>query len=425
MMTDGSATGSSIGRYRIGQRLGAGAMGEVYEARAPDGTDLAIKLLHLGAAGPEAQKRFRREALLCATMKHPNIVDVSDHGFHDGSPFFVMRRLAGHDLERTLESTGALRPDVAVAVMMQVCAGVRHAHEAGIIHRDLKPANVFLDQRGEELTAIVCDFGVAKVFDEDGALTASGAVLGTPLYMAPEQLLDSKRVDTRCDVWALGMMLYTALAGTPALQHVKSFSDLLLALNQVAIPPLQDRAPWVPPALARIVHAALLPIDRRITTVHELETALVRWAPGARTVMRADLVPLSEARRNQVAVRATLPTDSSELGTQGEDTVAGVHPSDPAMRDTNVGRTLGSRYRITTKIGSGGMGAVYEAVDTAAGSESRTVAVKIMQHDASPKSGESTRRFLREAKASARMRARTSPGSSTPRSTRRRDCRSS
>ena len=121
--------------------------------------------------------------MLCRTLAHPNVVAVSDHG--EQSPYLVMSLLRGKDLEECLGATGPLRPEVAVAIMLQACAGVRAAHEAGIVHRDLKPANVFIDERpNNEVSAVICDFGVAKVFDEDGALTASGAVLGTPLYMA-------------------------------------------------------------------------------------------------------------------------------------------------------------------------------------------------------------------------------------------------
>jgi serine/threonine-protein kinase len=399
----GLRAGSLVASYTLGRKLGEGEMGEVHQATSRDGTEVAIKLLRLAAAGPELEKRFRREALLCAALTHPNIVSVSDHGIHRGSPFFVMSMLRGNDLERCVTSTGPLRPDVAVAIMLQVCAGIRHAHEAGIIHRDLKPANVFLDERGDEITAVVCDFGVAKVYDEDGALTASGAVLGTPLFMAPEQLLDSKRVDARCDVWALGMLLYHALAGRAAFENVTSLADLVFALHECRVPPLQDRAPWVPPALARIVHAALLPVDKRIGSIRELEDALLRTAGAKTAVKRSDLVPLSDARRSQIATRATLPADSTELRLQGDDTVLGDNPSDPALRDTNIGRTLGARYRIVAKIGSGGMGAVYEAIDNSPGTGPVVVAVKVMTQEVGSRGVETIRRFLREAKASARI----------------------
>jgi len=390
--------------YRLGTKLGEGAMGEVYQATAPNGVEVAIKILRAGVAGLDVERRFRREAMLCAALRHPHVVAVSDYGVHQGAPYFVMSLLRGSDLEQCVAEVGALRPEVAVAIILEACAGVRAAHESGIVHRDLKPANIFLHAKNQnELVAVVCDFGVAKVYDEDGALTASGSILGTPIYMAPEQLLDSKRVDARCDVWALGMVLYQALAGSAAFQDVRSVGDLILALNECRVPHLQDRAPWVPPALTRVVHAALLPLDRRIATIHELELALLRWSPAVGPLRPTDLVALDATRRANVATRANPPTHAGELTGQGDDTVVSDLPSDRAVPDLNLGRTLADRYRIVTRIGSGGMGAVYEAVDTLEGAESRVVAVKMMQQELGAGGLETIRRFLREAKASARI----------------------
>ena len=415
--TYGLSAGSVVGDYTVVRKLGSGAMGEVHEAVGRSGERVALKLLHATAGSVDGQRRFVREARLCAELRHPNVVSVSDHGVHAGSPFFVMPLLRGRDLEQWLAATGALRPEVAVAIVLQACAGVRAAHEAGIVHRDLKPANVFLDERGGDIRVTVCDFGVAKVCDEDGSLTASGAVIGTPLYMAAEQLLNSKRVDARCDVWALGMILYTLLTGCPALEHKRSIGDLVLALNENAIPPVQTRAPWVTPALARVVHAALLPIDQRLATVQALEDALLRWAPGERRLTLEQLVPVPEERKAVVATRATLPRDATELQEQGDDTVGGDEHAPDEGPDTFLGRSLADRYRVVARIGSGGMGAVYEAIDTsvleraetrgqspfAIGDDTRVVAVKVMHPEQGPRALDAIRRFLREAKASSRI----------------------
>ena len=401
--------GTVVGGYTLGRQLGAGEMGDVYRATGKDGAEVAIKILKLGMAGPgsEIEQRFAREAKLCAALQHPNLVSVSDHGTHEGAPFFVMPLLRGVDLDGWLLTTGPLCPEVAVAIVLQACAGVRAAHEAGVVHRDLKPANIFLDETNEEIRTVVCDFGVAKVRDEDGSLTASGAVLGTPLYMSPEQLINSKRVDARCDVWALGMVLYHALAGTSAFHETRSIGDLILALNQNAVPPIQQRAPWVSPALARVVHAALLPLDKRLATVRDLEEALLRWAPGERRLTRDKLAPIPQDRKAQVATLASLPADARELDHQADDTL--VDPKLPAAdaqtepADTYVGRTLAGRYRIVVRIGSGGMGAVYEAIDTEASEDPRVVALKVMHPEAGARATETIRRFLREAKASSRI----------------------
>ena len=320
--------GSVVGGFVLGRKLGEGEMGEVYLATGPGADEVALKILRVPAIGRgrgvELEARFRREVALCASLRHPNIVSVIDHGVHRGLPYYVMPLLRGSDLDAWLTTTGPLRPEAATAITLQACAGLRAAHEAGIVHRDLKPANIFLDERSDgEVVAVVCDFGVAKVRDEDGSLTASGAVLGTPMFMAPEQLLDSKRVDARCDVWALGMVLYAALTGKPAFVAAKTIGDLILLLNAGVVPPIQERAPWVPPALARVVHASLLPLDRRIASVRDLENALLRGAVAGARLTRADLAPMPDDARRSVATRASLPADATELSGEGEDTVLG------------------------------------------------------------------------------------------------------
>ena len=400
--------GTAISRYVVGRKLGAGQMGEVYQATSPEGTEVAIKLLRTAAIANNAdvERRFRREAMLCRSLKHRNVVSVVDHGLHHGAPFFVMPLLRGTDLDDCLTKTGALEPEVAVGIVLQACAGVRAAHEAGVVHRDLKPANIFLDERSvDQVVVTVCDFGVAKLFDDDGTITASGAVLGTPLYMAPEQLLSAKHVDVRCDVWALGMVLYHALCGRPAFHEAKTLGDLVLLLNEGRVPPLQERAPWVTPALARVVHASLLPLDRRISSVVDLEDALLRWAPAEALLTRAHLAPLRADRRDHVATRASLPMAAAELVQQADATHVGeaADAAVPEGPDPHLGRTLADRYRVVAKIGSGGMGAVYEAIDTTAAPSAQRVAIKVMQQEGGSRGVEAARRFLREAKASARI----------------------
>ncbi|HEY8077555.1 MAG TPA: serine/threonine-protein kinase, partial [Labilithrix sp.] len=291
-------------------------MGDVYAADAPDGQRVALKVLRLDAGNrDELHRRFRREAELCKSINHPNVVTVTDYGVHDGAPYMTMRLLEGRDLESWLEELGALSPEVAVAIALEACAGLAAAHARGIVHRDFKPANVFLDEREGFIRAVVCDFGIAKVYDEDGALTASGAVLGTPLYMAPEQLLDSKHVDARCDVWAVGMVLYHALAGRAAFADVRGIGDLVVLFRDCNVPPLQTFAPWIPASLARVVHAALLPLDRRFATVDEFARALRLWGPEPVTLQRTALVRLADDRRSRVATHAVLPKSAAELGT--------------------------------------------------------------------------------------------------------------
>jgi serine/threonine protein kinase len=176
-----------------------------------------------------------------------------------------------------------------VTIAVQVCKGLSVAHARGIIHRDLKPENVFLDDSGSgELTSVLCDFGLAKICDDAGelaatGLTATGAFLGTPYYMSPEQILDAKRVDQRTDVWSLGMILYHALAGRPALAHIRSFPELLLALSKRQFRSLSEVAPWVPRDLARVVALTFDPFETRCGSVDAVAQALrVAYPPLAR-----------------------------------------------------------------------------------------------------------------------------------------------
>ncbi len=420
---EGQATwrpGAVISRYTIVRRLGAGQMGEVYEARrTSDGSVVALKLTRASTWETEQLRRFHREANICGTIRHPNVVPVIDFGVFEGTLFLVMPVLRGHDLDHTLERTGALAPNVAVTIAMACGRGLAAAHDVGVIHRDFKPANVFLDESPHDgaITPIVCDFGVAKATrgQRESDITATGAVVGTPLYMSPEQLLDSKRVDERCDVWALGMTLYHMLAGKVAYGDDVSFAELLVALRDVKIIPLQSVAPWVPGSIARVTHAMMLAYEDRITTIAEAIEMLGKVsAPIA--LSRQVVGPLPPAMKEIVAPIASLPKSATEL------TVAEWEQSDESRRhgaaldatvpaDPFLGRTLNERFRVVGQLGTGGMGAVYEAFDKTSVDESGaplSVAVKVMLPGAasgtpSAPASDAVRRFLREAKAAARI----------------------
>jgi eukaryotic-like serine/threonine-protein kinase len=161
------AAGTVISRYSVVRKLGAGQMGEVYEAqRTADGGRVAVKIVRIGGDGREPLRRFHREATLCASLRHPNIVPVIDYGVWEGRAFLVMPVLHGTDLDRLLERVGAIAPDVAVAIAVGCGRGLQVAHDASFVHRDFKPANVFLhEDEDATVTPIVCDFGVAKAVD--------------------------------------------------------------------------------------------------------------------------------------------------------------------------------------------------------------------------------------------------------------------
>jgi serine/threonine-protein kinase len=202
------ATPARIGRYRVIGVIGQGAMGVVY--RAHDDSlerDVALKLMR--AAGDDDDRaRFLREARAAARLQHPNIVAIYEAAEHDGEPFIVMELLEGVDLQRAIEA--GLRPDPreTLPIVLQLLAGLGHAHEHGIVHRDVKPSNVFLP-RGRP--AKIMDFGVARLA---GGSAATG-IVGTPSYMSPEQVR-SENVDGRSDVFSAGLILYELVTGEKA-----------------------------------------------------------------------------------------------------------------------------------------------------------------------------------------------------------------
>ena len=199
-----------IGRYDIVRPIGRGAMGMVYLAH--DTTlerDVALKVMVSQIADDEElNKRFVREAKAVAKMHHPNVVNVFDLGQHsDGSPYIAMELLKGQDLQKAMRSSPAMSLDRKVSVIVQVLAGLAHAHQQGIVHRDIKPANVFINHDG---TVKIMDFGVARL--TSASMTGTGNIVGTADYMSPEQVKGA-RVDGRSDLFSVGCMLYELLTG--------------------------------------------------------------------------------------------------------------------------------------------------------------------------------------------------------------------
>jgi tRNA A-37 threonylcarbamoyl transferase component Bud32 len=217
------------GKYRIDAQAGRGGMGAVFKARDVRlDRDVAIKVVRADLlASPDARVRFRREAQIVARLQHPAVVAVFDYGtFADGSAYIVMEYVRGEDLRQRLRRTPALSPPEVVAIATGVAAGVQAAHDAGVFHRDLKPENVLLPENGGGPK--VLDFGVAKLApsaaDPGGTVTAGATIVGTPAYMAPEQLR-GEALDGRADVFSLGVMVFEMLTGRMP-YGVGSFVDI-------------------------------------------------------------------------------------------------------------------------------------------------------------------------------------------------------
>jgi serine/threonine protein kinase len=221
------------GRYRVVELIGEGGMGKVYLAEHVEiGKRVALKVLHPSYSRmPDLVERFRREARAASKIGHPNIVDVTDSGTTaDGSAYFVMEYLEGVELGSVIEREGALELARAIRIAQQMCRALTGAHSAGIIHRDLKPENVFLTIRDGNADFVkVLDFGIAKTTEAEDLrerrLTSPGMAMGTPEYMAPEQAA-GRQADARCDIYALGAILYEMLTGVPPYQG-DNFMEIL------------------------------------------------------------------------------------------------------------------------------------------------------------------------------------------------------
>ncbi len=264
-----------LGDFELLEELGRGGMGVVYKARqASLDRVVALKVIHRGE-----HERFRFEAKAAARLRHPNIVTVHDAGECDGRPFLCMQYVAGTTLAR-LVADQPLPPREAAGIVAVVARAVHHAHENGILHRDLKPANVLIDPDGKPY---VTDFGLAKEVAGGPSLTQSGAILGTPSYMPPEQVSGSRgRVGPRSDVYALGAILYELLTGRPPFRAATNFDTLMLVLDQEPVPPRQLN-PQVDRALELICLKCLQKHpDLRYASAAALAVDLERFLNGER-----------------------------------------------------------------------------------------------------------------------------------------------
>ncbi|HMP43028.1 MAG TPA: serine/threonine-protein kinase, partial [Roseiflexaceae bacterium] len=224
--------GRRIGRYEIIGLLGRGGMAAVYRARDTVlQREIALKILYPQHSDDTTlSERFQREAVLAARLDHPGIVAIYDIGSFDGMAYMAMRLVTGRPLAELLREQRTLPPQQLVELVEQVAAALDFAHARGIVHRDIKPGNILLEESepgsSAHPRAVLTDFGIAKALDTPG-LTATGMLLGTPDYMAPEQIAGDRRIDGRADIYALGVLSYRALCGKHPFHG--GTSDILLA----------------------------------------------------------------------------------------------------------------------------------------------------------------------------------------------------
>ena len=280
--------GSEVdGRYRVIELIGEGGMGKVYLAEHVEiGKRVALKVLHPSYSRmPDLVERFRREARAASKIGHPNIVDVTDSGTTaDGSVYFVMEYLEGVELGSVIEREGALDVARALKITGQICRALSAAHREGIIHRDLKPENIFLITRDGTADVVkVLDFGIAKTTEAEAArerrLTSPGMAMGTPEYMSPEQAA-GRPADARCDVYALGAILYEMVTGIPPYSGDNFMEILTKKATQDPPPPIQVRGELASQVSDLVMASMARNPDDRPQTMEALEYELNKCLAG-------------------------------------------------------------------------------------------------------------------------------------------------
>jgi len=267
------------GRYQIIRLLGEGGMGAVYRARDRElDREVALKVIRPELArNAQVLTRFKQELILARQVTHRNVIRIFDLGSDRGTRFITMEYIEGEDLSAIVARRGKLPPEEAAAIVRQVCLGLEVAHAEGVVHRDLKPQNIMLDSQGK---VSVMDFGIARSTDASN-LTRTGALLGTPTYMSPEQARGEK-VDARSDLYMLGIIFYELVTGAPPFAAENPMATLVKRIQEKPVPPI-SLSPSLPPAIDSIILKMLAtdPADR-YQTAGEILRDLDAWE-GRRT----------------------------------------------------------------------------------------------------------------------------------------------
>jgi EAL domain-containing protein (putative c-di-GMP-specific phosphodiesterase class I)/serine/threonine protein kinase/ActR/RegA family two-component response regulator len=294
----GVSVGTKVdGRYELRRELGRGAAGVVFEAcHAFSGRDVAIKVVAPDVPPSQLaalRARLMREARALAALRHPGIVQILDGGkLDDGAPFIVMEKLTGRTLQGLLATRTRLPPDAAIAIALQLCGALDAVHRAGVVHRDLNPANILLvrGQDGIERVTVV-DFGIAQLREpNEGKLTEVGSIVGTPEYMAPEQLLADGDIDGRADVYSIGVTLFECITGS--VPFMGGYAKVLMQVCR------EDRALSIPsfiepPLRAILTRALARKREERFASVRDMAIAIRAAFPSA-----SDRTELTEPTAN-------------------------------------------------------------------------------------------------------------------------------
>jgi eukaryotic-like serine/threonine-protein kinase len=330
------------GSLRLVRKLGEGGMGSVWVADHQTlRTQVAVKFMteHL-AQNADAAARFAREATAAAQIKSPHVVQIFDHGLLDGRvPFIVMELLEGEELSGFMKRQGPLSAEVTGQVIGQMCKALAKAHARSVIHRDIKPDNVFLVDSDGEIFVKILDFGIAKQIQENVHVTSTGAVMGTPHYMSPEQLLSSKHVDARSDLWAVGVVAYQCLTGRVPFDG-ETFAGIALAIASGQYPP--PFATWgagSPELDAWFARALSRDLGVRFASAREMVDAFAAVSSGASRLSHVDLgagASFVVPARTAAPVTATGSDQTALL-----DSSLGLRPSLPGAGSVSVVTTNG------------------------------------------------------------------------------------
>jgi serine/threonine-protein kinase len=342
-----------LGKYRVEEVIGIGGMGRVIKAahlylQQP----VAIKiLLPQMAESQSTVARFLREAQATVRLRSEHIARVMDVGtMHDGTPFMVMEFLEGHDLNQILRHHGPQMASAVVDLVLQACEGMAEAHALGIVHRDIKPSNFFVTRRpdGSDLLKIL-DFGISKTPAEVSELTGTQTVIGTPTYMAPEQMVSARATDPRSDIWSIGVVMYQMLAGRPPFE-AETYAQLVIKVGTELPSPLHVQ---LPPGLQQIVMRCLEKDPKnRIQNVGELARMLAPYASD----------PISAQQSAERSSRILAGGRGSQPGVQmGIGTGNGLALTPPALTPRSWNQTNGSSLsagagQMGTKVVRGGRG---------------------------------------------------------------------
>jgi eukaryotic-like serine/threonine-protein kinase len=374
------------GRYAIARLLGEGGMGAVYEARhATTGRRVALKVIAKEIASkPEVVARFELEARATGAIESEHVAQVLDvdHDEALGVSFLVMEFLEGRDLEAAIEEHGVLPPEVVLRVGREACLGLQKAHAQGILHRDIKPANIFLAERDQgQIRVKLLDFGIAKVFGEAAdeppspKLTRTGMIVGSPLYMSPEQARGSKDLGVTADLWSLGVTLFHAISGDTPLAPTDTIGALLVTLCTVPPPPVRERAPWVSEPVAAIIDRALrMNPEERWPGAREMGEAIAALLPDASPLTRDQFVTGAPATTAAVELTqhrsVTVPGEPvGDLGTSAAHAPTGAAPAGPTKLSSQGAPVRGATVLDVPQVSSAHTGET--APPTRAGSRSR------------------------------------------------------